>query len=255
VVLAEHGPHQPAPLYGAAGQTALASELGGEEQRSVLSEPRRSPAAAPREPPPASAQQADGWIETYWRNEARWLSVRVEELERQLRQRTLVLSSGLALMTGAAAGAILFSLSPFQSRPQITAAVPTVVAAALPRAPPAPVQAAKQAALPEPVVRPPPPEQTSSHNGYRAEPAPAPPAPEHDAAEPAALLTERADVQPVPTAETRALPALPPMRANNHAETAEIPALRAVLSDIKQQMQVYPEIGGTEATSSMPPSP
>jgi hypothetical protein len=86
------------------------------------SEPPPSAAGVPRELSPSSARDVHGWVDNYWEQEARWLGVRVERLERQLRRRTVVLGSSLALLSGGAVGAIvafLFSMPPFDQHHQL----------------------------------------------------------------------------------------------------------------------------------------
>jgi hypothetical protein len=223
-----------------------------EEHWPVRPELRWPAVDAPRELPPTSVQEADGWIENYLRHEARWLGVRVEELERQLRRRTVVLGSGLVLMAGAAAGAvvaILFLLSSLPQRPQLAA--PSSAERPLLAAPSATVdmtfpvplvvatQPAKQAGNPKPpMVQLPSPEQTLDP-ARRAELAPVPSAPERDLIEPVARRAKSRGAQPIPTVETQALPPSPPLRAGDLADpTGMPPSLRAVLSDIKRQMSV-----------------
>src|SRR5688572_26711789 len=88
----------------------LLHETSEEEHRSIRPEPRQPVMDTPRELPPGPAQDVDSWIENYWRNEARWLEAQVQELKHQLRRRTLVLGSSLALMTGATVGTVVVLL-------------------------------------------------------------------------------------------------------------------------------------------------
>jgi hypothetical protein len=251
-------------------RTSRPSLLPGtsEEEHWPIRPELRGPAVdAPRELPPASVQEADGWIENYLRDEARWLGVRVDELERQLRRRTVVLGSGLALMAGAAAGAIvaiLFLLSSLPQGPQLAAPSPAerpllaASSAAVGMTFPVPLvvatQPAKQAGNPRPpIVQPPSPEQTLDL-ARRAELARVPSAPEDDLIEPVARRAESRDAPPLSTMETRALPPSPPLRADDLADPAGTPPmLRAVLSDIKRQMSVPRGTDYPRATASMPP--
>jgi hypothetical protein len=256
---AEHGPER-------TSRPSLLPETSEEEYRPVPPEPRRPAVNVPRELPPASVQEADGWIENYLRHEARWLGIRVEELERQLRRRTMILGSGLVLMAGAAAGAtvaILFLLPPPHQRPQLAApspaerpglAAPTAVGVTLPVPLVVAAQPTKQADNPgPPMVQPPSPEQALDP-ARRGELAPVTSAPERGLIEPVARRAELRDAQPIPTAETRVLPPSPPLRADDPTDPAGTTStLRAVLSNIKSQMGAPRGAGYPRATGSMPP--
>jgi hypothetical protein len=201
-----------------------------------------------------AAQEKNGWTEDFWRQEAGFLFVRVQELEGQLRRRTLVLGSSLGLLMGAAASmavAILFSLTPLQQRPQLAApspveqpvrSTPTAVDETLPVPLVVAAQPIRQAGDPgPPMVQPLAREQTLDPV-RRAEVDSLTAASKHNAIAPVARRIEPRGAHPMPTAEAQVL--LPsPVRANEPADaTSAASSLRAALSDVKRHMSSASEL-------------
>ena len=112
------------------------------------SPPPRAPSASER------AEHDHRWLETWQRNEIRWLRNRVEELERQLRWRTITLGSALALSILVATGWAVALLYP--DKPGSAILDPSVPFAPATRAPVAgsgAEQAAPIATSPEDTMR------------------------------------------------------------------------------------------------------
>jgi hypothetical protein len=163
--------------------------------RSVGSPPPRPPSASER------AQHDHQWLQTWQRNEIRWLRNRVAELEQQLRWRTITLGSALALSILAATGWAVALLYP--DKPGLAILDPSVPFAPATRAPVArsgAEQAAPIATAPEDRMR------TASSEA--APPSGAP-----------AAAPEAEDAQP--TAQLRALPLEPALDAMIELPAAE----------------------------------
>ena len=140
-----------------AGRAALSDRLayGG----SVGSSPPGRPSASAR------SEGDHQWLENWQRNEIRWLTNKVEELERQLRWRTIILGSALVLSiltAGAAAGWAVSLLD--RDSPGLAVLNPSVLVAPVPREPlatPSAEQAPQIATAPEDQRRPTSPETAS----------------------------------------------------------------------------------------------
>jgi hypothetical protein len=238
----ERGPEQATPLEQEAGRTSLAPETGREFQPGPPPDQRQRPGGA-RSQSALEVKQEDRWIAGYWRSEACALRSHLEELEGRLRRRTVVLGSGLALMT-CATGVLLFSLVSLQQRPELAAAAPTREQG---------VEASIAVGKPEPAVQPPPSEQIFD-NERQVKPFPERLA-AHDELTvltvPVMLRPEPRDRPPLAAAE---IPPLPSLRTD---KTAAAPAttsrLRARLSSVKQQIQGSLSVADPQAHSRRSP--
>jgi hypothetical protein len=197
----------------------------------------KTDALAPSLGPSTLKKDEQHWLIQYQKNEIRCLASRTEELERQLRRRTIVLSCALVASVGATAGLVLFSL-PQLARPpaQIVAPLP---APAMATPQPIPSAEAPRAGLP---VLPPPtagsPEQPTMAAMRREALPPVPAKPASAAAEVASLPEPGArEEEIVPVAPSTVLMAKPPPTIAPPLAAPNVANLRDALATIRQRLR------------------
>jgi len=239
MISGKRGPEQATPLEQEAGRTSLAPEAGREFQPDPPPDQRQRTEGA-RSQSALEVKQEDRWIAGYWRNEACVLRSHLEELEGRLRRRTVVLGTGLALIT-CATGVLLFSLVSLQQRPELAAAAPTREQG---------VEASIAVGKPEPAAQPSPSEQIFD-NERQVKPLSEMLAAHDELTVPVMLRPEPKDRPPLATAK------IPPLPSLQTDEAAAAPAttsrLRARLSNIKQQIQGSLSVADSQAHSRRSP--